>query len=145
MPLLILMPHSFMNGPQVKVALSVACTLFLTLITGGLVESDSPLPDFVPNTHPDEPSLPATAEKAPPEPDDVRRKSPSPSPSPPPMFYGLPLPPPPSKVCRYITHADLLDLTSSRLLFAARSQCRRRPVLKNPSCSILGMRLRRKI
>ncbi|KAI9570009.1 hypothetical protein HD554DRAFT_428607 [Boletus coccyginus] len=62
---------------------------------GALAESDSPLPDVVPNTHPDEPSLPAALEKAPMEPNDIHRQSLSPSP--PPMLYGLPIPPPPSK------------------------------------------------
>ncbi|KAH0835680.1 hypothetical protein J3R83DRAFT_9435 [Lanmaoa asiatica] len=62
---------------------------------GVLAESESPLPDFVPNTHPDEPSLPVAPEKASTEPNDIRRKSPSPSP--PPVLFGLPIPPPPSK------------------------------------------------
>ena len=70
---------------------------FLTPTVGGLAESGSPLPDFVPNTHPDEPSLPVAMKKAPPESNDLDRKSPSPSP--PPTLYGLSLPPPPSKVC----------------------------------------------
>ncbi|KAG6372656.1 hypothetical protein JVT61DRAFT_7408 [Boletus reticuloceps] len=62
---------------------------------GVSAESESPLPDFVPNTHPSEPSLPVAPEKAPTEPNEISRKSPSPSP--PPMLYGLPIPPPPSK------------------------------------------------
>ncbi|KAG8215809.1 hypothetical protein J3R82DRAFT_7720 [Butyriboletus roseoflavus] len=62
---------------------------------GALAERESSLPDFVPNTHPNEPSLPTTPEKAPTKPNNVHRKSPSPSP--PPMLFGLPIPPPPSK------------------------------------------------
>ena len=76
--------------------LHIVLFFVLNSIIGALVESESPLPDFVPNTHPSEPSLPVTPEKLPAESNDTHRKSPSPSP--PPMLYGLPIPPPPSKV-----------------------------------------------
>ena len=74
--------------------------LFLTRMAGAPAGSESPLPDFVPNTHPSEPSLPV--EKAPTGSNDIHRKSVSPSP--PPMLFGLPIPPPPSKVCKYVNH-----------------------------------------
>ncbi|KAG9312591.1 hypothetical protein JVU11DRAFT_6988 [Chiua virens] len=62
---------------------------------GAPAESESPLPDIVPNTHPSEPSLPVVQDKPPAEPKEAIRKSRSPSP--PAMLYGLAIPPPPSK------------------------------------------------
>ncbi|KAN0078258.1 hypothetical protein V8E55_010315 [Tylopilus felleus] len=62
---------------------------------GAPAKSESPLPDFVPNTHPNEPSLPPAPEKAPEQMDDIPRKGSSPSPTP--TLFGLSIPPPPSK------------------------------------------------
>ncbi|KAF8556710.1 hypothetical protein OG21DRAFT_579111 [Imleria badia] len=76
---------------------------------GAPAESESPLPDFVPNTHPSEPSLPAAAEKAPAESSDIHRKSASPSP--PPTLFGLPIPPPPSKTLIRRTRAPSTSRT----------------------------------
>lgn len=114
----------------------------LTLALGPPAESESPLPDFVPNTHPNEPSLPPAPEKAPEQMDDIPRKGSSPSP--PPTLFGLSIPPPPSKVCGYI-HSDLSpDLTPFRPSFVVLGPRRLQVVLKNPSCPMLRRKPRQK-
>ncbi|KAF9242787.1 hypothetical protein BU15DRAFT_43327 [Melanogaster broomeanus] len=76
-----------------------------TLITdsstqGSLIPAFSSLPDFVPNTHPDEPSLPIVLGKklSPEKHEGVALKSPSSMP--PSEIPGLVIPPPPRKVCK---------------------------------------------
>ena len=136
--------HRFsMKGLRVKVVfLCVSSRFFLNSIIGAVVESESPLPDFVPNTHPSEPSLPVTPEKVPAESNHIHRKSPSPSP--PPMLYGLPIPPPPSKVCtspfRLVIESDLF-----RPLFVVLGPRRQRVLQKNLSCPTSRGRPRGKI
>ncbi|KAF9221049.1 hypothetical protein BS17DRAFT_785815 [Gyrodon lividus] len=82
-----------------------------SITQASLLGSES-LPDFVPNTHPDEPSLPTVPRQKsfPREQEDVVIKSPSPSPSP--EIPGLPIPPPPRK--SLIRRAKPLSTTSNK-------------------------------
>ncbi|KIK82439.1 hypothetical protein PAXRUDRAFT_715252 [Paxillus rubicundulus Ve08.2h10] len=78
----------------IKLDASLIMDSSVTQVSSG---NKSPLPDFVPNTHPDEPSLPIVTrgQSFPKEREGVVLKSPFPSPSP--VIPGPPIPPPPRK------------------------------------------------